>query len=271
MRILLSCVPYDGGKSGISVCMREQVAALKAAGHSPTLIVEHDAAGDFPDDRKILLPAWTRRPLFSMLYHLFILPFRIRRRDFDFCLICAANRRALAFYPLPTIAVVHDLSQYHVTAKYDAFRMFYIRHVLPFFVRRAAVAAAISHSTAADLQTFWKIIDPIHLRHSSDIMVWQKVYIYYTHFAYCCQAFLRNSGNIFSIPLVFLLFMQLLRDAFCIFKPLFCPQKIPRSRIPDRICHGGSPLMTDDSGALIPPFCRSHPFPSWISWILPTS
>ena len=87
MRILLSCVPYDGGKSGISVCMREQVAALKAAGHSPTLIVEHDAAGDFPDDRKILLPAWTRRPLFSMLYHLFILPFRIRRRDFDFCLI----------------------------------------------------------------------------------------------------------------------------------------------------------------------------------------
>lgn len=157
MRILLSCVPYDGGKSGISVCMREQVAALKAAGHSPTLIVEHDAAGDFPDDRKILLPAWTRRPLFSMLYHLFILPFRIRRRDFDFCLICAANRRALAFYPLPTIAVVHDLSQYHVTAKYDAFRMFYIRHVLPFFVRRAAVAAAISHSTAADLQTFWKI------------------------------------------------------------------------------------------------------------------
>ena len=103
MRILLSCVPYDGGKSGISVCMREQVAALKAAGHSPTLIVEHDAAGDFPDDRKILLPAWTRRPLFSMLYHLFILPFRIRRRDFDFCLICAANRRALAFYPLPRL------------------------------------------------------------------------------------------------------------------------------------------------------------------------
>lgn len=157
MRILLSCVPYDRGKSGISVCMREQAAALKAAGHSLTLIVEHDAAEYFPDDRKILLPAWTRRPLFSMLYHLFILPFRIHRRDFDFCLICAANRRALAFYPLPTIAVIHDLSQYHVKAKYDAFRMFYIRHVLPFFVRRAAIAAAISHSTAADLRTFWKI------------------------------------------------------------------------------------------------------------------
>lgn len=54
-----------------------------------------------------------------------------------------------------------------------------------------------------------KIIDPIHLRRSSDIMVCQKVYIYYTHFAYCCQAFLRNSGNIFFNSLVFLLFMQL--------------------------------------------------------------
>lgn len=157
MRILLSCVPYDHGKSGISVCMREQAAALKAAGHSLTLVVEPDAAGDFPEYRKILLPAWTGRPLFSMLYHLFILPFRIRRGDFDFCLICAANRRTLAFCPLPSVAVFHDLSQYHVKAKYDAFRMFYIRHVLPYFVRRADIVAAISHSTAADLRTYWKI------------------------------------------------------------------------------------------------------------------
>ena len=157
MKILVSCVPFDKGKSGISVCIREQVKALSEAGHELTLILEPDAAEQFPGYDKILLPGWTRRAVFSMLYHLFILPFRIRKGHFDFCVICAANRRAFAFYPCFTIAIVHDLSQYHVKAKYDAFRMFYIRHVLPFFVRRAPVVAAISKSTQNDLEKFWHI------------------------------------------------------------------------------------------------------------------
>ena len=40
MRLLVSCIPYDGGKSGISVYVREVVAALAAQGHSLTLLVE---------------------------------------------------------------------------------------------------------------------------------------------------------------------------------------------------------------------------------------
>ena len=72
-------------------------------------------------------------------------------------ILCAANRRALCRYPVFTAAVVHDLSQYHVPAKYDCFRMFYIRRLLPWFVRRAHIVAAISRSTAADLKQYWKI------------------------------------------------------------------------------------------------------------------
>ena len=157
MKILLSCVPFDGGKSGISVYIRELVAALKAQGHVLTLIVEADAAASFPDYDKIILPKICGRAVVSMLYHLFILPFRIRFRAYDMMILCAANRRALCRYPIFTVAVVHDLSQYHVKAKYDCFRMFYIRHLLPWFVRRAPAVAAISGSTAADLKRYWRI------------------------------------------------------------------------------------------------------------------
>ena len=163
MKILLSCVPFDGGKSGISVYIRELTAALKAQGHALTLIVEADAAAFFPDHDRIILPKICRKALVSMLYHLFILPFRIRFRAYDMMILCAANRRALCRYPIFTVAVVHDLSQYHVKAKYDCFRMFYIRHLLPWFVRRAPAVAAISGSTASDLIKFWHI--PEHRIH----------------------------------------------------------------------------------------------------------
>lgn len=141
MRLVVPCIPYDGGKSGISVYIREVVAALRAEGHEVTTITE-------PSGRKALV---------SMLHHLFVLPFRIRWKDFDACILPAANRRAFCRYPIPTVAVVHDLSQYHVEAKYDAFRMFYIKRVLPFFVRKAHHVVAISNSTAADLTTHWRI------------------------------------------------------------------------------------------------------------------
>ena len=54
-----------------------------------------------------------------MLWHLVVLPLRIRRhrKEFDGFVICAANRRACAWYPLPTTATVHDLANFHVPGK----------------------------------------------------------------------------------------------------------------------------------------------------------
>ena len=157
MKILVSCIPFDHGKSGISVYIRHVVNALSGEGHELTLIVEPDAAEFFPEYRTVQAPDWTRRAVFSMHWHLLILPFRIRRNKFDFCLIAAANRRTFAFYPLFTVAVVHDLAQYHVVCKYDRFRMIYLKYVLPFFVRRAPAVLAISRSTAQDLERFWRV------------------------------------------------------------------------------------------------------------------
>ena len=155
MKILLSAIPFDNGKSGISVYIREVVKALEHAGHELTLIVEDDGAKEF--ERFELIKIKKRRALFSMLYSLFILPWRICWKKYDCCIMLAANRRVFCRYPIFTTAVVHDLSQYHVPVKYDRFRMFYIKYVLPYYVRKAQSIVAISNSTKKDLIKYWHI------------------------------------------------------------------------------------------------------------------
>ena len=155
MKILLLAIPFDNGKSGISVYIREVVKSLERAGHELTLIVEDDGAKEF--ERFELIRVKKRNALFSMLYCLFILPFRINWKKYDFSIMLAANRRVFCRYPVFTIAVVHDLSQYHVPVKYDRFRMFYIKRVLPHYVRKAQHIAAISYSTRNDLMRYWHI------------------------------------------------------------------------------------------------------------------
>ena len=176
MRLLVSCIPYDGGKSGISVYVREVVRELAAQGHTLALLVEPAAQGnvkckmesvELEDVATTILhsqfsiihsPSWTRRPALSMLWHLFVLPFWIwrRRRDFDGFVICAANRRVCAWYPIPTVATVHDLANFHIPGKYSCSRMFYLAHVLPFFAKRAQRLVAVSGATKTDMVKFWR-------------------------------------------------------------------------------------------------------------------
>ena len=183
MRLLVSGIPYDGGKSGISVYVREVVRALFEQGHSLTLLREPEARGGASEVEKLKVeklksapstfqpfnlstfqpfnclfaPAWTRRAIFSMLWHLFVLPFWIRRHrsEFDGFVICAANRRVCAWYPLPTVATIHDLANFHIPGKYSRLRMFYLAHILPFFAKRAQHLVAVSGATKADMVKYW--------------------------------------------------------------------------------------------------------------------
>jgi glycosyltransferase involved in cell wall biosynthesis len=177
MKILVSCIPYDGGKSGISVYTREVVRALREQGHELTLLVEPrggeasaavdcgrlpSKANDSSREQSaavVTAPRWSSRPALSMLWHLFVLPFWIRRhrRDFDGFVICAANRRVCAWYPLPTAATVHDLANFHIPGKYSRSRMFYLAHVLPFFAKRAQHLVAVSGATKADMVKYWHV------------------------------------------------------------------------------------------------------------------
>ena len=155
MRLLVSCIPYDGGKSGISTYVREVVRALAEQGHVLTLLCEPEA--QLSTFNSIFAPRWTRRAALSMLWHLFVLPFWLRRhrRDFDGFVICSANRRVCAWYPIETTATVHDLANFHVPGKYSRLRMFYLAHVLPFFAKRAQHLVAVSEATRTDMVKYW--------------------------------------------------------------------------------------------------------------------
>lgn len=164
MRLLVSCIPYDGGKSGISVYVREVVKSLAAQGNELTLLCEPGVDGILPADVPhdvMHAPRWTSRAVFSMVWHLLVLPFIIRRhrRDFDGFVICAANRRVCAWYPVCTTATVHDLANFHIPGKYSRMRMFYLARVLPFFAKRAQRLVAVSGATKADMVRFWKCRD----------------------------------------------------------------------------------------------------------------
>ena len=163
MRLLVSTIPYDGGKSGISVYVREVVRELAAQGHELTLLCEPrvDGREEFDERRIVHAPCWTRRAVFSMLWHLFVLPFWLlrHRNEFDGFVICAANRRVCAWYPIKTTATVHDLANFHIPGKYSRMRMFYLANVLPFFAKRAQRLVAVSCATKADMVRFWKCRD----------------------------------------------------------------------------------------------------------------
>ena len=160
MKFLVSCIPFDNGKSGISVYTREVVCELFKQGHELTLLLE---PGCLDEEWKarcttvVHAPGWAMRPLLNMLWHLCVLPFWIwwHRKEFDGFVICAANRRVCAFYPLPTTATVHDLANFHVVNKYSRLRMFYLAHVMPFFAKKAHRLVAVSGATKADMVRFW--------------------------------------------------------------------------------------------------------------------
>ena len=160
MRLIVSCIPYDQGKSGISVYTREVVRALLAQGHELTLLCEPGVDAAAIAGREIAnfhAPGWTKKAVVSMTWHLVVLPFILwrRRREFDGFVICAANRRVCAWYPLATTATVHDLANFHIPGKYSRMRMIYLAHVLPFFAKRAQYLVAVSGATKDDMVQFW--------------------------------------------------------------------------------------------------------------------
>ena len=157
-RILIDVMPFDHGQSGISVYALNVVQALERAGHDVTVLVGAVDVGFFSDYRTVVAPRWADGAIGSILYHVFCLPKLLRHREYDFCLVTAANRRFPSCCPIPVIGVVHDLAQCRLHGKYDSWRNFYLNHVLARWVRRGATrVVAISQSTKEDIIKYWKI------------------------------------------------------------------------------------------------------------------
>ena len=160
-KIFFSAMAYDSGKSGISVYINNVLRELAARNDCQLEVLAcREDVKLLPQSENIKyleVSPFICKPVVNMLWHLFILPWTIDWKKYDFAILPAGNRRLISRCRKFTIAVVHDLSQYHVEQKYDCFRMFYCRRILPFFLKRINRVVAVSGSTGEDLEKYWGI------------------------------------------------------------------------------------------------------------------
>lgn len=159
MRIVFTLGGTDSGRSGLgsyvssvlpelrAVCGREG-AELLALGSEEEIAAYAAVLDGIPT---LAAPRWTSSPGPSALWYLAAAGRAAKRGEGSVILYSAANRRIGAVNPLPSVAVVHDLGQLHVTDKYDALRMAYFRFGLLSVLRRATRLVAISEATRTDL------------------------------------------------------------------------------------------------------------------------
>ena len=160
----VSLFACDRGLSGIGRYMINMMSHMLAAGsdlHWHLWVAEEDV-GVFPfltgtPPENLTLHRVANRwnsPALSLLWHAVNLPLAARRVGVDALYLPAGNRRLVPFTPIPTAAVVHDLSSFHVEKKYDPARMFYIKRLLPWMIRQCARVITISSSSAQDIRKF---------------------------------------------------------------------------------------------------------------------
>ncbi len=152
----------DGGVSGIGQYIIQVLGAFARLDPDDGLRFEvntyPDEVGLFvPDSPRATVRHVSRRfaaPVTNIAWHQSVLPAMAARRGYDALFLPAGNRRVPLAAPCPMIGTVHDFSGIHVADKYDPARMFYIRKVLPFLVRRLDHVLTVSEASAKDIIEF---------------------------------------------------------------------------------------------------------------------
>jgi glycosyltransferase involved in cell wall biosynthesis len=103
------------------------------------------------DSRTVELSLRYAKPGANALWHFFAADSAARAAGVDVLLFPAANRRFAWAGQIPTVAVVHDLAQFHVPGKYDVLRTLYAKQVLARALRKASALVAVSDATRDDM------------------------------------------------------------------------------------------------------------------------
>ena len=152
MRIAIALSGTDRGRSGISTFVRATLPLLARAASVTAFGDAGDLEAYASELRGAEVVETPRRSAGSdALWQLLRAGAFAAGLGADVLLLPAANRRLTALAPLPTVAVVHDLSQFHVAAKFDRLRMLYARQVMVRALRRATQLMSVSEATRADL------------------------------------------------------------------------------------------------------------------------
>lgn len=170
MRIGISACAADAGKSGIGQYIKQILQRLPE--QSPASInyivfmQEEDVELLDPQHNRMTVVPVPRRwsnPLANILWHLLVFPRLLKQHGCDASLCLAGNRRLGWINNIPSVGVIHDLSQLHIPGKYDVFRTFYVLKILPLLMRRLHAVVAVSHATRLDLEKSVNI-DPQRIR-----------------------------------------------------------------------------------------------------------
>ena len=157
LRIGVACHASDRGRSGIGQYLLNVVRRLPlvAPQHEYVLFAPaQDArlwAGLPSNTHLVIQDDALDSPLRSMAWHLLGLRRDLAAQGCDAVFLPAGNRRLGMSYGIPSVATVHDLSQLHVSAKYDAWRMFHAKRLLPALMRRQDRVICVSESTRRDV------------------------------------------------------------------------------------------------------------------------
>jgi len=163
MKIGVTTFGGDGGKSGISqyiIRVLHAFAGMSGGPHFEVMVYDDERSlfvPSSPNMQPLCFGGGLRRTLVNLAWHQTALPGWCRKRGFDVLFLPAGNRRLPLSVPCPTVGTVHDFSSIHVKEKYDPARMFYIKRVLPFLIRRLTMVLTVSESSKRDIVEFARV------------------------------------------------------------------------------------------------------------------
>jgi glycosyltransferase involved in cell wall biosynthesis len=162
MRIGISTSVIQRGRTGIAQYLFALLRAMQpqAAKHHFVLFVLRQDLPlfDFAKDCMELVPVPERMrpPANNVFWHQIALPRLARRHRLD-VLHVPSYRRLLWPKPCALAGTIHDLAPFRVPNKYDWKRMFYGRVIARQLARRQDALIAVSHSTARDIISFFRL------------------------------------------------------------------------------------------------------------------
>ena len=160
MKIGITTFGGDGGKSGISqyiINILREFAALEDKLDFEVIVYEDEKELFVPDPDNMSTICFgdsLRSPVTNIKWHQMSLPKLCRQQKYDVLFLPAGNRRLPMSLPCPSVGTVHDFSSIHVAGKYDPARMFYIKRVLPFLIRRLTRVLTVSESSKKDIVAY---------------------------------------------------------------------------------------------------------------------
>jgi glycosyltransferase involved in cell wall biosynthesis len=162
IRVALSTSVMQRGRSGVASYIFGLLEGLRAIEAPVELILI-----GLEEDRSLFARwldrcAWEpvaerwRPAVRNIAWHQTALRALLRRCRAD-VLHIPSYRRVVWRPPVPQVVTIHDLAAFAVSGKYDPARMFYGRRVVAPMARAADRVAAVSHTTAQDIQRYFRV------------------------------------------------------------------------------------------------------------------